>query len=152
METKIRAVWRAGLGIYKADATKVANEILDIGEEATAQQVLDYGRNENTELHKCFEWNDDIAAEKYRLSQARDVIRNLVFIRSEEQIKQDAPEIRVFHKTERTEESGYKPLTRIIKDENEYQNMLKLAYAELHSFKMRYQHLQELDYILSLIP
>lgn len=152
MEVKVRAAWKAGFGLFHADAQTVAEEILSIGEEATPQQILDKGRDESTELHKCFEWDDNEAAEKYRLYQARLVVRHLVFVRTEEQKQEKAPEIRVFHKTEMSEGSGYKPLVRIVKNEDEYQNMLKLAYAELHAIKVKYQNLQELDYILSLIP
>lgn len=50
------AKWRVK-GIYKADATKCAMEINDIGEEATAEQVLDKARSSDTELHKCFDWD-----------------------------------------------------------------------------------------------
>ena len=98
--------WKNGFGMFHANAQLVGEQILSIGESATAQQVLDKGRDDNTELHKCFEWNNDIAAEKYRLDQARSVLRNLVFTRSDDQVKEDRPEM----------------------------------------------HLQELDYILSLIP
>jgi hypothetical protein len=145
--------WKNGFGMFHANAQLVGEEILSIGESATAQQVLDKGRDYNTELHKCFEWNNDIAAEKYRLDQARSVLRNLVFTRSDDQVKEDKPEIRVFHVTEQQAKGcEYKPLPTIIKNDNEYQKLLQRAYAELHAFKIKYQHLQELDYILSLIP
>lgn len=152
METRIKAAWKAGFGFFKADAQTVAEEILSIGDEVTPQQILDKGRDENTELHKCFEWNDSEAAEKYRLQQARLIVQQLVFVRTEEQKQEKAPEIRILHKTELTENSGYKPLTRIVKNEDEYQKMLRLAYSELHALKVKYQNLQELDYILNLIP
>ena len=156
MESKIKAVWSAGFGVFRsADAQKVAEEIFEICsdfEQATPQQIVEKGRDANTELHKCFEWNDSVAAEKYRLVQARDITRHLVFVRTEQEVKDDAPEIRVFHKTERVEGSGYKPLVKIVQNDDEYQKMLRLAYAELHALKVKYQNLQELDYILSLIP
>lgn len=151
MDTKIRAAWKAGFGLFHADAQTVAEEILSIGEEATPQQILEKGRDENTELHKCFEWDDTIAAEKFRLQQAREIVHCLVFVRTEEQKKEADPEIRVFHKTETVTGSGYKPLVRIVKDEDEYKKMLKLAYAELHALKVKYSNLKELDYIWSLI-
>ena len=147
---KILASWKAGVGIFHADAQTVAEEILSIGEEASAAQILDKARDEATELHKCFEWDDTAAAEKYRLVQARNITANLVIRRTEEEVKENKPEIRIFHKTEAS--SGYKPIQVIVKHEDEYENLLKRAYAELHAFKIKYQNLQELDYILSLIP
>ena len=153
MEGKIKFSWQAGLGsLFKADAQLVGEEIMEIGEEATPQQILDKGRDKNTELHKCFEWDDDVAAEKYRLHQARTIVKTLVLERSEEQKENNAPEIRAFRKTDLSPVSGYKPIVKIITNNDEYQKMLKLAYSELHAIKLKYQHLEELDYILSLIP
>ena len=153
MEGKIKFSWQAGLGsIFNADAQLVGEEIMEIGEEATAQQILDKGRDESTELHKCFEWDDGIAAEKYRLHQARSIVRMLVLDRTDEQKENNAPEIRAFRKTDLSPSSGYKPMVKIVTNDDEYQKMLKIAYAELHSIKLKYQHLEELDYILSLSP
>lgn len=148
---KVLATWKAGIGIFhSADAQTCAEEILSIGEEATAKQIVDKARDNRTELHKCFEWDDSVAAEKYRIEQARDIVANLVIVRSQEQVEKQEPEIRVFHKP--TSTSGYKPIQVIVQNKDEYQELLKRAYAELHAFKMKYSHLQELDYILSLIP
>ena len=145
----IVATWKSGLGLFKADPQKVAEEIIAIGDEATPAQILEKGRSEETELHKCFEWNDSIAAEKYRLSQARKICEVLVIQRLPDAPK-EAPEIRIFHKTEST--GGYKPINRIVQDNDEYQKLLQRAFAEFHALKIKYQNLQELDYITSLIP
>ena len=141
--------------MFKADAQKVGEEIYSICEDfeqATPQQILEKGRDEKTELHKCFEWDDSIAAEKFRLDQARGITRSLVFYRNEQQKENDEPEIRVFHKTEQTRDSGYKPLTVIVANQDEYKKLLQRAWLELHAFKEKYKNLKELDYILSLIP
>lgn len=61
--------WRIE-GIFKANAAKCLDEI-GRDTEITPEQVLEKARDEQSELHKCFEWNDSIAAEKYRLQQAR---------------------------------------------------------------------------------
>lgn len=39
--------------------------------------VVEEARDENSPLHEFFEWEDTIAAEKYRLSQARTLIRSV---------------------------------------------------------------------------
>lgn len=65
-------------GIFKADAQKVSDEIAEIGETVEPSEIVEKAKDESTELHKCFEWNNDIAAEKYRLHQARNLIGNLV--------------------------------------------------------------------------
>jgi len=68
-------------GLYKADAGLVYDEITSIGDEVTPEQIVDYAKDKDTELHKCFEWKDRISAHKYRLSQAQSIIRNIVYIK-----------------------------------------------------------------------
>ena len=142
-----RYKWRHGFGFVKADAQKVGEEILSIGSDVTPQQVLEKARQEDTELHKCFEWNDAIASEKYRLIQARDVIRFLVI--EEEKVPTDRPEVRVMYKTDNA--TGYKPVKLIMQDKSEYEKLLARAWAELRAFKAKYAMLSELEEIFNLI-
>lgn len=139
--------WKHGFGFVKADAQIVAEEILEIGEDVSPQQVLEKARNENTELHKCFEWDDAIASEKYRLIQARDVIRFLVI--EEETVPTDRPEVRMMYKTDNA--TGYKPVRVIMQDKTEYEKLLERAWAELRAFKAKYSMLTELEEIFNLI-
>ena len=76
-------------GLFKADAQKVSEEIAEIGEVVEPSEIVKKARDESTELHKCFEWNNDIAAEKYRLHQARNLLGNLVFEYKDEPTKQE---------------------------------------------------------------
>ena len=71
----MRAEWRIK-GIYKADAQKVADEIGD--KKVTPQEILEKARDETSELHKCFEWDDSVAAERYRLQQAGNLSENTI--------------------------------------------------------------------------
>lgn len=133
-------------GIFKADAQKVGEEISALGDEVTPQQLVEAARDESTELHKCFEWDDTIAAEKWRLHQARQVFCFLV-IREEEPKPEDVP-VRVWHKND---SGGYKRAELVFRQEDEYQKLLQAAYAELRAFKIKYARLQELSEILALI-
>lgn len=126
----------------------MANEIMEIGAEATPRQIVDKAADKNTELHKCFTWDDKDAADKWRLHQARNIVCCLVIQRTEEQA--DKPEIRFFHKNESG--SGYKPATYIFTHADEHEKLLQAAYAELSAFKRKYANLQELDWIISQIP
>ena len=143
----IQAKWKNGYGFFKADAQLVAEEILEIGDDVHAEDILDKARNEDTELHKCFEWDDGIAAEKYRLQQARDIVKLLVIREESEPV--DRPEIRLFYKTDQQE--GYKPTKIIVKKEDEYRLLLERAYGELRAFKAKYSMLTELQEIFDLI-
>mgnify|MGYP007077593210 FL=1 len=139
----MQAEWKIK-GLFKADAQRVADEI---GENSiTPEQVLEKARNdENSELHKCFEWNDGIAAEKYRLIQARKIIINLAYVPKE---KTDEP-VRCFQITR--EKSVYMPTKQFLVNNDEYQDLLKRAKVELESFKRRYATLSELEIVFEAI-
>lgn len=139
----MQAEWKIK-GLFKADAQRVADEI---GENSiTPEQVLEKARNdENSELHKCFEWNDGIAAEKYRLIQARKIIINLAYVPKE---KTDEP-VRCFQITR--EKSVYMPTKQFLVNNDEYQDLLKRAKVELESFKRRYATLSELETVFEAI-
>lgn len=134
----MQAEWKIK-GLYKADAQKVADEI---GEGAvTPEDVLEKAKDKNSELHKCFEWDDSIAAQKYRLQQARAIIVNLVYSPRTE----DEHPVRCFQIT--TEKKTYRPTTQVLVQEDEYQALLKRAKAELEAFKRKYHTLTELEAI-----
>ena len=134
--------------MFKADAQKICDELREIGDEFTPQDIVDAAVDENTELHKCFEWDDTKAASNYRLYQARVLTSQLIFKREVVDDKTPAP-VRVFNKTDGG--GGYKIPERTFKVQEEYEALLQRALAELHAFKVKYAALKELDYILELI-
>lgn len=154
----IVARWEPGQSIYKADATKVACEIAAIGETVTPEQIVDKGRDESTELHLCFEWDDTVAAEKYRVTQAKDIVRHLYIVRNDpdETAGENADgekvivnRVRAFNHLPGID--GYMQTAHIVKQEDKYQLLLQQAYAELRAFKRKYSCLSELQQILDLI-
>lgn len=136
------AEWRVK-GIYKADAQKVADEIGN--DKITPQEMIEKARDEQSELHKCFEWNDTVAAEKYRLQQARNVLSMLVF---KPKTEEEQP-VRMFSLT--TEKSVYQPTKQFLVQADEYQDLLKRALAELETFKKKYRTINELEGLFEAI-
>lgn len=146
----IVAKWSAVGTRYGADAQKVYEEIMELCddlESASPKDIVEKARDESSELHKCFTWNDSVAAERWRVHEARFVIRQLVI--KEEKVPKDRPEVRLFYKTDN--ESGYKPTELIVQKDDEYKALLKRAYAELQAFKRKYSMLKELQEIFDLI-
>ena len=138
----MKVEWRID-GIYKADAQKVADEIGN--DRISPAEVLEKARDVNSELHKCFEWNDSIAAEKYRLKQARGILINLVYKEKES----NAEPVRTFQIT--SQRNVYQPTVSFLVQEDEYQNLLKREKSELESFKKRYHTLSELQEVFEAI-
>lgn len=140
----MEATWKID-GLFKANPNTVAEELTSI--KCTPENIVDYAQQEDTELHKCFEWDNSIAGHKYRCIQAQKVVRNLVLVK--EETKEKTP-VRMFYNTgDKTGE--YKPIKMILQKEDEYQSLLKQAMEELRAFKKKYSCLSELEEIMELI-
>jgi len=129
---------------YKANATDAYAEISKLS-KITPQNVVELARDEKSILHNDFEWNDAIAGEKYRKMQAAEMIRMFVFT----PVKENNEPTRVFEIS--TQKNVYKPTKLILKNEDEYQNLLKSALLELNNFKRKYHRLTELEKIFEAI-
>lgn len=134
--------WRVD-NLFKADANKCYAEILEL-ERITPEKVLERAKDENSELHKCFEWNNDVAAEKYRTIQAGNVVRMLYI----EPKGEDTPPVRVLS---RTSDTVYQPTRIFLTNTTEYENLLKRALSELESFRKKYETLSELEQLFEQI-
>lgn len=129
---------------YKVSAEDCYTELQTL-REITPQNVVNLARNENSKLHNDFEWDNEIAGEKYRLSQAREMIQLLAF-KPKEEIHEPT---RVYQIS--TEKTVYKPVEVILQNNDEYQNLLKRALLELESFKKRYSNIVELEEVFLAI-
>jgi len=151
MAENIIATWRVP-GLQKADPQKVYEELRTICDEVTEakpQDIVNLAKDKSLEIHKCFEWNDTKAAEKWRLHQAVKLTSDLIFKREQTDDGDEPLPVRIFNKTDN---GGYKIPERVFKVDDEYQKLLQRAMAELHMFKVKYAVLSELDEILALIP
>ena len=128
------------------DADTVYGEIKGIGENATAEQIVEMAKDESTESHKCFEWDNEIAGHKYRITQAQHLVRQLVIV---EQAEKSRPtEIRAMYTSKA---GGYKETKLILQEKDEYEALLERAKNELRAFKQKYAMLTELENIFALI-
>lgn len=143
----VTAAWKPGFeSLHKADAQLVAEEISSIGESATPSEIVDKARDNGTELHKCFEWDDAIAAEKHRLHQARQLVCHLVI---RETVHEDKPPIRFFFKPDSG--AGYQPTQIIVRNQDRYQALLADAMRDLEALRVKYRSLAELERVFDEI-
>ncbi|KTR78004.1 hypothetical protein NS234_04875 [Microbacterium oxydans] len=109
--------------------------------------VVDVARDNKHPLHHRFEWVDTIAAEKYRLQQAGDLIRRvkISYLDSTEKPQ----EIRAFLAVRApTDEDGaataaYVPTEEAMSDPFTSALLLREFERDWKSFKAKYQHLKE---------
>lgn len=107
----------------------------------TPEAVVEAARSEDSPLHGRFEWNDSVAAERYRKDQARDLIRSVkvefVDGRGEPQA------VRAFHSV-RSAQAGrpvYQTVEKIAEDDIAAQQLLRQMDLDWRSFKRRYGNL-----------
>lgn len=128
-------------GVFKADAEKVYREITSIGEKITPEQIVEVARSEDTELHKCFIWDDTIAAHRYRLNQAQMIIRNIARVAEyeDEEGKEQKVVVRAIVSTG-DRKNTYETITRCIEDPNSFKRLLESFLRDLEIFKRRYEN------------
>lgn len=138
----MEAEWKID-GIFKADASLVYQEI---GESGTRpEEILEKAKDPNSELHKCFEWDDTIAAEKYRISQARKILTFLVI----KQTKKESMPIRLYHLDKTTKK--YESVRKFLVDEKAYKLLLMQAKADCENLRKKYSSLTELEDVFAAI-
>lgn len=137
--------WKFNMGCPAETAGKELERIESKHGKVSAQLVLAESKSKKAPLHGCFEWNNDIAAEKYRLSQAGDIIRNLVVILDEYQ--QSEP-VRAFVNVVSeapTKTGDFINIVTAMKDKNSRAVVLENALRELKEFQKKYKDLNELS-------
>ena len=112
------------------------------GELTPADLVAD-ARSHNSPLHSFFEWDDTAAAEAYRLTQARRLIRTIVAV----YVREDKPALRTRAYTHIAEgpTSHYRETTAALAFTPTRAKVLARAWEEFSAWRQRYQDLQELS-------
>lgn len=104
--------------------------------------IVQESKDEHAPLHRCFEWNDTVAANKYRVNQAKEIIRSIVTV--SEHTNQ---ETRAFVHVNRE----YQPLSVVIRNPEDTATLLRQAINELRWFEQKYSKLQELAGVMAEI-
>jgi hypothetical protein len=114
------------------------------------QDVVAAARNPKSPIHDLFEWDDSEAGHRYRLIQARVLIRVAVTV-----LPTETKDVRVRAfvslSTDRREEGGYRATVDVMKNDASRRQMLADAFAELDSFRKKFERLRELNEVLSAI-
>jgi hypothetical protein len=120
---------------------RIANK----GRRLLPEQVVDYARKrKNSELHRCFEWEDSVAAERWRLEQAGSLIRAV--IRVIPNPKGDPIRTRAYVSlpVDRVMNLGYRTIEDVMSEPESEAQMLSALRAEMEALQNRYQTLEEL--------
>ena len=120
----------------------------------TPQAVVDAARPEGSVLHNLFEWNDEKAAEKYRLSQASTFIRCIVKTSEDETAKYSTYRafVNINPTGDRQNIAGtYVNIQTALSDPESRDVVLSNAKHEMQTFRRKYAELKELASVFSAI-
>jgi len=115
------------------------------------QSVVDFARDESTELHSKFEWDDTVAGENYRVWQARKVIRALVTIIPQKNSEPYEVQTYVSMSTDRYQGEekrenvgGYRCMVDVLTSPDLRNTLLEEALAEFEGWERKYHMISEL--------
>lgn len=134
-------------GVMPVDAQVAGNELERVYQKygnIEPTTVVDESRPASAPLHSCFEWDDAVAAERYRESQACQIIRSIVTVCEDAQTPVTT---RAFVNVS----DGYTPISVVVNTPNQLEVLLSAAFKELAAFKRKYSTLNQLRPVLDAI-
>lgn len=109
------------------------------------EDVVDAARSETSPLHNSFTWDDDEAAGKWRLHQARQLISATVIYQPQQDGSLRVVPAFVSIREDRTKDGpGYRLMATVLADEDLRSRLLRDARADMLAFKAKYRRLEEL--------
>lgn len=104
-------------------------------------EVVEFARNPETALHGRFTWEDSEAARRYRLMEAREVIRVHVTV-----IGDDPNPVRAFVSLsdDRENGGGYRAIEDVVNSPERHAQLLADALDDLRIVRRKYERLNAL--------
>jgi hypothetical protein len=128
----------------KANPQKIGEALTAIsatnGGHLVPSAVVQAARDTKSVLHRHFEWTDKIAAEKYRLDQARSLIR-CIHVESDET---ESGVTRAFLSIRDKSGVSYRTVEDVLNSADLQQRVLAQAERDLIAFETRYKNLEDI--------
>jgi len=97
-------------------------------------EIVEIAKEKDCVIHKYFDWDNESAAEKYRINQARQLIRCL-YVEIDE-----GNEVRAYESILTLEdERSYLEIDRIASDQSLVDQVIETALKELNYWKLKYE-------------
>jgi len=137
--------WKDGARI-KADAQRIGAHLealrARLGRDLTATDLLNDAESRRSPLRTCFEWDNDAAAEQWRLRQARHILASIqVDVRVR---REPARTVRAYIHIGSGESSRYASTVEALASKDTRAEIVARAHRELRCWRNRYKLLKEL--------
>lgn len=139
--------WKSG--VHAKCSAQVAGEEcrrLEIDGDISPARLVDASRPVDAPLHGEFEWDDSVAAEKYREDQARYIIRSL-----EVEISESPEPVRAYFSIASEDTRTYTNIRQVLCIKSSRETMIEQALRELKAFERKYSQLEELAEVFAAI-
>lgn len=127
----------------RADPEKIGRALDRVATEHDGRlhpgDVVEAARDPKNALHPHFEWNDEAAAEAYRIDQARTLIR---LVRISDEALDEPP--RAYLSVKDTDGTSYRRYRDVRESVDLQLAVLKQARADLSAFRRRYKALADI--------
>lgn len=131
-------------GKDKANPQKIGEELAKISAKAggrlTPKDVVEAAKDNRNVLHKHFDWVDKIAAEKWRISQAQDLVRAIHI----ENVDTESGVARAFFSINDKDGTSYRALDEVLSSADLQSKVLAAAERDLLAFEQRYRNLTDI--------
>jgi hypothetical protein len=134
------AIYRAapGAGFNDSEA-QIIGSTLEQLKNFTPRDVVEVARPETSPIHKYFEWDDDKAAEEWRVAQARHLVNRVQIV---VKVKDKKITTKAFHsiqiQTGKNTERRYESFKVISRTRQLKDQVIQKALQELIGWKQRY--------------
>lgn len=138
---------------YSLDANVAGAVVEEVEREngiVTPDAFLNKARADDSPIHSMFTWDDSVAAEKYRLQEARNIIRclSVTIIKSDDAPKSYTAYVNI---AEKKNEGKYLNINDAFEDDDTRSIVLGRALKELEAFANKYSLLEELEEVFTAI-
>jgi hypothetical protein len=109
----------------------------------TPANVVESARDEESPLHHRFEWDDTIAAERFREVQASELIRKVKITYADANGSPQVVRAFLVVRGDGPNQSVYEPTEEVMSDPFASKLLLQEFEREWRAFKSKYDHLKE---------
>jgi hypothetical protein len=160
---RVWQVWRKGVifmvykwknnyavsGVKASDVGFLFEKLEKENDGLYPKDIVEVSRPKDAILHNAFEWDNSVAADKYRENQAANIIRSVAISINDE--KDEEIITRAFVNVVHDEKRSYTNIQTVISDKDLKMQLLADAKKELTMFRIKYSKLNELENIFKEI-
>lgn len=124
---------------FNADADKVGSELKSL-DKVSIDTVLEKAKDSNTELNKCFTWDDSEAANKYRRHEASMLISSILVV-VEDKKEQEVVSIRAYEslKNEEDTKNSFHFTPQALKDPDFSKQILAKIEKDIENLEYKFK-------------